>query len=209
LGSSGSGTTANIVVTYNANFFFNVMAVAFDNVDQTTPVSGAITGFAATLSVTSRTGDCAIDAIIGSGSGVAISSGQTITAKNDNLVFGGDPDSGFSASPGAASVAMNWSGFTSAIGHVGLNVRQLATPISVTTTSLVGASVGSTYLDVVSATGGIGAKTFTVTAGALPNGVTLQSGGTLTGTPTTTGTFNFTSRRPTPRSPREQKRFRS
>ena len=33
---------------------------------------------------------------------------------------------------------------------------------------------------------------FTVTAGALPAGLTLSSGGTLTGTPTTTGVFNFT-----------------
>ena len=40
--------------------------------------------------------------------------------------------------------------------------------------------------------GGNGAKTVTVTAGALPPGVTLTSTGAFTGTPTRHGTFNFT-----------------
>ncbi|MFN0110617.1 MAG: putative Ig domain-containing protein [Blastocatellia bacterium] len=52
----------------------------------------------------------------------------------------------------------------------------------------VGINYGSQTL---SATGGIGAYTFTVSAGALPGGLTI-SGSTLTGTPTTGGTFNFT-----------------
>ncbi|MEN1762213.1 putative Ig domain-containing protein [Anoxynatronum sibiricum] len=42
------------------------------------------------------------------------------------------------------------------------------------------------------ATGGNGSKTYEVTAGALPNGLTLSANGTLTGTPHTAGTFNFT-----------------
>ena len=44
----------------------------------------------------------------------------------------------------------------------------------------------------VTATGGGGSYTFAVTSGALPTGLTLASGGTISGTPTVTGVFNFT-----------------
>jgi hypothetical protein len=192
LGSSGTANTANVIVNYSSNFLFDVTAIAFQGVDQTTPVSGAVSGNAQSLSVVSAVNDFVIDAIVGFGSGVAVGGGQTLRANNNNLIFGGDPDTGTSTKPGAASVAMDWTGFISGIAHVALNVRQVATPVSITTASLIGASVGSIYLDTLSATGGTGAKSFTVTAGALLTGVTLQSGGTLTGTPTASGIFTFT-----------------
>ncbi|RZK99271.1 MAG: hypothetical protein EOO62_25035, partial [Hymenobacter sp.] len=42
------------------------------------------------------------------------------------------------------------------------------------------------------ASGGTAPYTFAITAGALPAGLTLTSAGTLSGTPTANGTFNFT-----------------
>lgn len=48
------------------------------------------------------------------------------------------------------------------------------------------------YSQTVSATGGTGAKTFSVTAGAIPTGMTLSAAGLLSGTPTAANTFNFT-----------------
>ena len=50
---------------------------------------------------------------------------------------------------------------------------------------------GSAYSQTISATGGSGHQ-FTVTTGALPGGLTLSTGGALSGSPTTTGTFAFT-----------------
>ncbi len=47
------------------------------------------------------------------------------------------------------------------------------------------------YSQTFSASGGTGAHTFAVTAGALPPGISLSSGGLLAGTPTTPGTYNF------------------
>ncbi|HEV3081903.1 MAG TPA: putative Ig domain-containing protein, partial [Gemmataceae bacterium] len=47
------------------------------------------------------------------------------------------------------------------------------------------------YNQTISATGGTGAYTFSMTAGTLPTGLTLSPGGVLSGTPTTTGTFPF------------------
>ncbi|MGZ3865583.1 MAG: choice-of-anchor J domain-containing protein [Bacteroidia bacterium] len=51
---------------------------------------------------------------------------------------------------------------------------------------------GTAYSQIITQTGCLGAPTFAVTAGALPPGLTLSSAGTISGTPTATGTFNFT-----------------
>lgn len=48
------------------------------------------------------------------------------------------------------------------------------------------------YNVTLSATGGTGAKTFAVTSGSLPTGLTLSSSGVLSGTATAAGTFNVT-----------------
>ncbi|MBS0295171.1 MAG: autotransporter domain-containing protein [Proteobacteria bacterium] len=57
---------------------------------------------------------------------------------------------------------------------------------------LTAATVGAAYSNTVSASGGTGPYTFAVTAGALPAGVSLASGGGFSGTPTAAGNFNFT-----------------
>ncbi len=51
---------------------------------------------------------------------------------------------------------------------------------------------GTQYNQTFTQTGGNGAVSFTVTAGALPNGMTLSTAGALTGAPTAFGDFNFT-----------------
>jgi hypothetical protein len=58
--------------------------------------------------------------------------------------------------------------------------------------SLTGGTAGSAYSTTLTQTGALGAPSFAVTAGALPPGLTLATGGNITGTPTATGTFNFT-----------------
>ena len=52
--------------------------------------------------------------------------------------------------------------------------------------------VGGSYSQTLNATGGTSPYTWTVTSGALPGGLTFSSSGTLSGTPTTGGSFNFT-----------------
>ncbi|RDZ28228.1 putative Ig domain-containing protein [Lysobacter silvisoli] len=71
-------------------------------------------------------------------------------------------------------------------------VLQVAAPtITVSPATVPGAQVGTAYSQALSASGGIAPYTFATTAGALPPGITL-SAGTLSGTPTAGGTFNFT-----------------
>lgn len=58
--------------------------------------------------------------------------------------------------------------------------------------ALTGGTAGTAYSLSLSQTGALGAPNFAVTAGALPPGLTLLANGTISGTPTATGTFNFT-----------------
>jgi hypothetical protein len=64
--------------------------------------------------------------------------------------------------------------------------------ITISNTSLSGGSAGTAYSTNLSQTGALGAPNFAITAGALPPGLTLSASGTISGTPTATGTFNFT-----------------
>jgi hypothetical protein len=64
----------------------------------------------------------------------------------------------------------------------------------ITTTALPNGAPGVGYRAFLSATGGTGGLTWSVSSGGLPNGLSLSSGGTVSGTPTTPGTFSFTVR---------------
>ena len=65
--------------------------------------------------------------------------------------------------------------------------------ITVNPSTLPNGAIGSPYSQTVSAVGGTAPYTFTLSSGALPNGLTLNSSsGVISGTPTAAGTFNFT-----------------
>ncbi|TAK60989.1 MAG: hypothetical protein EPO24_06160, partial [Bacteroidetes bacterium] len=59
-------------------------------------------------------------------------------------------------------------------------------------TTLSNGIVGTLYNHLFTVSGGTPSHTFAVTAGALPAGLSLTPGGSLDGTPTTAGTYNFT-----------------
>jgi hypothetical protein len=66
---------------------------------------------------------------------------------------------------------------------------------AITTSSLPGGTVDVSYSAQLSASGGITPYSWSVTAGALPAGLSLgASSGTISGTPTTVGTSSFTVR---------------
>lgn len=64
--------------------------------------------------------------------------------------------------------------------------------ITVSPDSLPDGAIGSSYSQSITASGGEGPYTFAVTSGALPAGLTLSPDGTLSGTPSTDGSFEFT-----------------
>jgi len=69
-----------------------------------------------------------------------------------------------------------------------------APPITLSPSTLPGGTAGTPYSQTLSASGGTAPYTFAVTAGTLPPGLTLSTGGVLSGTPSAAGTFNFTGR---------------
>lgn len=68
-------------------------------------------------------------------------------------------------------------------------------PPTITTNALADGTVGAAYNATLAESGGVSGFTWSITAGALPSGLSLNaSTGTITGTPTTAGTSNFTAR---------------
>jgi hypothetical protein len=69
------------------------------------------------------------------------------------------------------------------------------TPPNITTTALPAGTVGQPYNQAVQVTGGTGALTWSIVAGALPANLNLNpTNGAITGTPTVAGTSSFTVR---------------
>jgi hypothetical protein len=64
-------------------------------------------------------------------------------------------------------------------------------PLTITTTSLPGGTVGMAYSATLSSTGGTPPVIWTVSSGQLPNGLGLSSGGSIAGTPSSVGSYTF------------------
>jgi hypothetical protein len=72
-------------------------------------------------------------------------------------------------------------------------VVQINIALVISTASLPSATVGTAYSQALTASGGAGSTfTWTVTAGTLPAGLSLNSSGLLSGTPTMPGTTTVT-----------------
>jgi hypothetical protein len=68
----------------------------------------------------------------------------------------------------------------------------LLNPPVITTTTLPGGTVGQPYNQTLQATGGILSLTWSLSGGSLPAMLSLSPAGVISGTPTNTGTSNFT-----------------
>ena len=83
------------------------------------------------------------------------------------------------------------SGCIAAPQNLTLSIAEPTITLSATTFPV--GTAGLTYPPTtITQSGGIGAATFAITGGALPNGVALSSGGLVSGTPVVFGAFNFT-----------------
>ncbi len=67
----------------------------------------------------------------------------------------------------------------------------LPAALSISTTSLSAGQVGVAYTTNLQVSGGTPGYTWSVSSGTLPAGLSLSKSGTITGTPTAAGTFNF------------------
>lgn len=118
---------------------------------------------------------------------VANASNGTASASGTGITY--TPDAGYAGSD-SFSYQATGPGGTSNVAVV--NVTVTAPSVVIGTASLSNATQGSTYSGSLSASGGTAPYTFSTTSGSLPTGISLSSAGVFSGTPTVSGTFNFT-----------------
>ena len=73
-----------------------------------------------------------------------------------------------------------------------ITIAAAPTPPSITTSTLPNGTVNQAYGATLAATGGVAPYAWSVSAGALPGGLNLNPNGSLSGTPTAAGNFDFT-----------------
>ncbi|MHB1761485.1 MAG: G1 family glutamic endopeptidase, partial [Acidimicrobiales bacterium] len=107
-----------------------------------------------------------------------VASDGGVFAFGDAQFYGSMPGLPASAQPGKPVVA--------------LAPSAVPTPLAISTASLPEGTAGSSYSSSLSASGGTPPYSWTITAGALPPGLDLSTGGTISGVPSTQGNFGFT-----------------
>lgn len=107
-----------------------------------------------------------------------------------------------SATPSSGHVFDGWTGDTTTSANpLALTVSRpftltavFATPLAASAGTPPGAVMGKAYAHQLTATGGTGTYSWAVSSGALPDGLSLSSGGAISGIPSKTGSFSATAR---------------
>ena len=99
--------------------------------------------------------------------------------------------SGTPTTPGVSSFVIQARDANGLTGSKQFSV-QVISQLVITTENVPVAPFGVAYSTGLSATGGTPPYTWSLAGGALPAGLTLNSSGTITGTPTAAGSFSFT-----------------
>jgi hypothetical protein len=131
----------------------------------------------------------------------AVIGGIVYVFSNDGTGVLTSPSQGFASGPNSGQVKaidVNGDGLpdilvSNSLGFsVVLDAVAGVAPLTVTTTSLAGGIVKTPYSQTLVASGGKPTYTWSVPPGTLPQGLSLNASGTIAGSPTTPGTFNFT-----------------
>ena len=183
---------------------FNFTVTATDNFGQTGSRAYTVTIAAPTLTMTPAAGTLnapyntpftqAFTATGGSGSFSYALTGALPTG----LSFAGNTISGTPTAPGsypitvtATDTQLTGAGAPFSVA-VNYTIDVPAPTIVIAPATLPGTTAGLAYSQSLSASGGAAPYAFSVTAGSLPPGLVLGAGGALSGTTTSSGTFNFT-----------------
>ncbi len=171
LARTGTITIAGQTFTINqaTNCVFSINPTAQNNI--------AASGANGNISVTATPGGCTWTA-------VSIAAWITVTGGASGT-GNGTVSYSVAANGGAARTG------TVTIAGQTFTITQCAT-LAFSPTSLPNAILNLAYNQTITASGGVAPYSYNVTGGALPAGVMLSTAGVLSGTPTATGTANFT-----------------
>ncbi len=171
-------TTSNGTATLTNGFTYTVPA----------PTVGPVS---ATVASGSSANPITLNLSGGAATSVAVASGAahgTATASGTSITY--TPTAGFFGSDSFTYTATNASG-TSSPATVTLTVS--APTLVISPASLPNGTVNTAYSQSLNTTGGTAPYTYAITSGTLPTGLSLAvSSGSLTGTPSSAGTYNFT-----------------
>ncbi|MEQ7800927.1 putative Ig domain-containing protein [Pedobacter sp. ASV1-7] len=115
-----------------------------------------------------------------------------LTINNTTGIISGTPTAG-----GTFNFTVTARSYSTGIGAPHTSSRAYELVVNAPTLTLNPASMPSatayvSYSQILTASGGTAPYTYAITLGSLPDGLTLSTGGVLSGTPTASGTFNFT-----------------
>jgi hypothetical protein len=148
----------------------------------TTSLSGGTVGALYSRGVTSTGGTAPLTWSVSAGS---LPAGLGLNASNGTI-------SGTPTTAGAPGFTIQVVDNVGGIATKPLSIN-VAAALSITTNSLSGATAGTVYSQTVASTGGTAPLTWSVSSGALPAGLSLNStNGAIAGTPTTAGSPGFT-----------------
>ena len=170
--------------TASANLSITVAAAAQSPSITTTSLPNATTGTAYSATLQASGGTTPYNWTLSAGT---LPAGLTLAASTG--VISGTP-----TTAGTASFTVQVTDSASNTATKALSIAVAAAqPPSVATTSLPAATTGTVYSATLQASGGTTPYSWSLTAGALPAGLTLvTSTGVISGTPTATGTSSFT-----------------
>jgi hypothetical protein len=77
---------------------------------------------------------------------------------------------------------------------LGITIAAAVTPVQITTSSVPSGQVGTAYSTTLAATGGTTPYSWSISSGVLPAGLNIAANGTISGTPTASGSISFTAK---------------
>ncbi|MGE0101487.1 MAG: putative Ig domain-containing protein [Blastocatellales bacterium] len=185
--------------TQNGNFNFTVRATDANNCTGTLPYALTINIDCQTITLNPATlpggtaGTGYNQALTANGGTAPYSFSVTAGSLPGGLTLtSGGTLSGTPTSAGAFNFTVTAADANGCTGARSYTVNITCPTITLNPVTLPGGTAGTGYNHALTAGGGTAPYSFSVTAGSLPGGLTLTSGGTLSGTPTSAGAFNFT-----------------
>ena len=177
---TASASTAAGQMATSAAISINVNNAAPPTISITSPTSGATVSGTITITTSVSANTTSVQfSVDGNSAGAPVTSAPFSLSLNTTTLSNGVHS--------LTAMASNAGGQTTTSSAVAINVNN--PHLQITTSALPGGQVQVSYSTTLQASGGTPPYTWAVLTGQLPNGLSLSSSGTISGTPTLAGSF--------------------